>query len=55
MENSMEFPLKNKHRTAILLPEKTVIHKDIYTAMFVAALITITKTWKQFVHRQRNG
>ena len=55
MENSMEVPFKNKNRTTILHPEKTIIHKDIHTAMFIAALITITKTWKQFVHRQRNG
>ena len=26
---------------------KTTIQKDIYTCMFVAALFTIAKTWKQ--------
>ena len=27
--------------------EKTVIQKDIYTQMFIAALFTIAETWKQ--------
>ena len=27
--------------------EKTIIQKDTYTPMFVAALFIITKTWKQ--------
>ena len=26
--------------------EKTIIRKDTYTAMFIAALFTIAKTWK---------
>ena len=28
--------------------EKTLIQRDIYTPMFIAALFTIAKTWKQF-------
>ena len=27
--------------------EKTVIQKDIYTPLFITALFTIAKTWKQ--------
>ena len=27
--------------------DKTIILRDIYTPMFVAALFTIAKTWKQ--------
>ena len=30
-----------------IYPEKTIIQKDICTPMFLAALLTITKTWKQ--------
>ena len=26
---------------------KTLIHKDAYTPMFIAALFTIAKAWKQ--------
>ena len=28
-------------------PQKTIIRKDIWTPMFIAALFTIAKTWKQ--------
>ena len=28
-------------------PDKTVIAKDTWTPMFIAALFTIAKTWKQ--------
>ena len=28
-------------------PDKTIIQKDICTLMFIAALFTIVKTWKQ--------
>ena len=28
-------------------PDKTLIQKDTCTPMFIAALVTITKTWKQ--------
>ena len=30
-----------------LHPEKTIIRKDACTLMFIAALFTIAKTWKQ--------
>ena len=30
-----------------IYPEKTIIQKDIYTSMFIAALFTVTRTWKQ--------
>ena len=30
-----------------IYPEKTIIQKDICTLMFIAALFTIVKTWKQ--------
>ena len=36
--------------------EKTIIRKDTCTPMFIAALFTIARTWKQpNVHQQRNG
>ena len=28
-------------------PEKTIVRKDIDTVMFIAALFTTAKTWKQ--------
>ena len=30
-----------------IYPDKTIIQKDACTPMFIAALFTITKTWKQ--------
>ena len=30
-----------------IYPDKTLIQKDTYTPMFIAALFTIAKTWKQ--------
>ena len=37
-------------------PEKTIIQKDTCTPMFIAALFTIVRTWKQpKCHRQMNG
>ena len=30
-----------------IYPDKTIIQKDICTPMFIAALFTIVKTWKQ--------
>ena len=30
-----------------IYPEKTIIQKDTWTPMFIAALFTIAKTWKQ--------
>ena len=55
MENSMEAPQKTKYRTTIDLAiplldiylEKTCIQKDTCTLTFIAALLTIAKTWKQ--------
>ena len=39
------------YHPAILLldiyPEKTIIQKDACTAVFIAALFTIARTWKQ--------
>ena len=31
-----------------IYPEKTIIRKDISTPVFIAALLTIAKTWKQY-------
>ena len=55
MENSMEVPQKTKNRTTIqpsnsllgIYPEKTIIQKESCTTMFIAALFTIARTWKQ--------
>ena len=55
MENSTEGPQKPKmdlsYDPAISLlgiyPEMTLIQKDICTPVFIAALFTIAKTWKQ--------
>ena len=54
MENSMEVTEKTIHRPydpAIPLlgiySDKTLLKKDTYTRMFIAALFTIVKTWKQ--------
>ena len=55
MENSMEFLKKLKiellYDPAIpflgIYLEKTLIKKDTCTPMFIAALVTIAKTWKQ--------
>ena len=30
-----------------IYPEKTIIRKDVYTPMYITALFTIPKTWKQ--------
>ena len=47
----MEAPQKTKNRTTIPLLgiylEKTIIQKDTCTLMFIAALFTIARTWKQ--------
>ena len=55
MENSMAIPQKLKlellYVPAIpprgMYPDKTIIQKDTCTPLFIAALFTITKTWKQ--------
>ena len=53
--NSMEFPQKTENRAANnptisllgIYPDKTIIQKDTCTPLFIAALFTIAKTWKQ--------
>ena len=52
----MEVPHKTKNKiydSAIPLlgiyPDKTLIQKDTCTPMFIAALFTIAKTWKQSI------
>ena len=63
MENSMVVPQKTKYRTichmthcwAYILTKLSLknIHEPV---MFIAALFTIAKTWKQpNVHQQKNG
>ena len=55
-EDSMEFILKTKNREQAYNPEipllgiyleKPIIHKDTCIPMFIAALFTIVRTWKQ--------
>ena len=33
-----------------IYPDKSIIQKDTWTPMFIAALFTIAKTWKQPKH-----
>ena len=55
MQNSMEIPQKTKNRITIdpaipplgIYPEKTMTQKDTCTPVFIAALYTIAKRWKQ--------
>jgi len=60
MEDSMEIPVKKKKkktrkkttigpRTPLLgtYPEETTIEKDTCIPLFIAALFTIARTWKQ--------
>ena len=55
MENSMEVPQKTKNRTTYDLEipflsiylDKTIIQKDTCTPMFIAAVFTTVRTWKQ--------
>ena len=55
MGNCMEVPQKTKNRAAILSCNPTpghvsginIIQKDMCTPMFIAAVLTIAKTWKQ--------
>ena len=55
MENSMELPLKTKNRVSIWSNNPTPRHasrqnsirKGTCTPMFIVALFTVAKTWKQ--------
>ena len=55
IENSMKVPQKGKNRVPYdpaipllgIYLGKTLIQKDTFTSMFIAALFTIAKTWKQ--------
>ena len=55
MENSVEIPLKTENRTAYdpaipllgIHTEETRIERDMFAPMFIAALFTIARTWKQ--------
>ena len=39
-----------------IYPEKNTAWKETYTSVFIVALLTVAKTWKQpTVHQQRNG
>ena len=43
----MELPCDPTIPLLGIYPEKTIIQKDICTPMFIAALFTIARTWKQ--------
>ena len=51
----MEVPSKTKNRIPYdpaipllsIYPEKTIIQKDTCSTMFIAALFTVARTWKQ--------
>ena len=43
----MELPYDPAIPLLGIYPEKTIIQKDTCTLMFIAALFTIAKTWKQ--------
>ena len=52
----MEIPLKTRNKATIydpatsplgIFPEKTIIRRDTCIPMFIAAVFTITRTWKQ--------
>ena len=51
----MEIPLKTRNKTTIrpsnpllgIYPEEAKIERDTCTLMFIAALFTIARTWKQ--------
>ena len=64
MEDGVEIPLKTKNKTTIgpsnptlgTYPEETKIEKDRCIPLFIAALFTIARTWKQpRCHQQTNG
>ena len=41
-----EFPCDPAISLLAIYPEKTILQKDTHTPVFIAALITIAKTWK---------
>ena len=43
----MELPYNTTIALLGIYPEKTIIQKGICTTIFIAALFTITRTWKQ--------
>ena len=43
----IELPFDLANPLLGIFPEKTMTQKDTYTPMFIAALYTIAKTWKQ--------
>ena len=43
----MELPYDTAIPLLGIYPEKTVIQKDTCTPLFIAAVFTITRTWKQ--------
>ena len=52
----MEIPLKTRNKATIydpatsllgIFPEKNIIRRDTCIPMFIAAVFTITRTWKQ--------
>ena len=55
IENNMEVPQEAKEELSYdpatpflgIYTDKTIIQKDTCTPMFIAALFTIAKTWKQ--------
>ena len=55
MENSMDIKINIKNRIPYdpgipllgIQPEETIVQKDTCTPMFIAALFTIAKMWKQ--------
>ena len=55
MENSVEIPFKTGNRTAIqpaipllgIHPKENRIERDTCTPMFISALLTTERTWKQ--------
>ena len=65
MESSLKVPQKIiielPYNSAIPLlgiypkKTKTPIGNDTYSSMFITALFTIAKTWKQSVHQWMNG
>ena len=47
LQNKKELPYDPTIPLLGIYPEKTIIQKDTCTPMFIAALFTVVKTWKQ--------